>query len=284
LLNFIGGSPKAESQSKEFYLEQRETDMELLAVSNLSRYFGGLAALKDVNFSIEQGRRTAIIGPNGAGKSTLFNVISGYLNASKGEVLFQGGKITGSPPHEINRQGIARTFQITSLFRNISVWDNIFIGGLAQSKVGPFNSFFETQAFKAGKEALHHRAKDLVHFLGLRGREEMMAGNLAPLDQKKLSIAIALMSKPQLLLLDEPASGVIQTEMNALIDLFMKIVQSGITICLIEHKMGIVMKFAEHIVVLASGAKIAEGTPGEISNNEKVIKAYLGEKHAFKGK
>lgn len=257
--------------------------MRFLSVSNVSRYFGGLAALKDVGFSVEQKKRTAIIGPNGAGKTTLFNIISGYLKASKGEIVFQGGKIVGLPPHEINARGIGRTFQITSLFRNIRVWDNIFIGGLARSRVGPFNSFFETQPFKIEKEALDTQAKDLIQFLGLKGKEEMIAGNLAPLDQKRLSIAIALMSKPSLLLLDEPAAGVIQAEMTELTDLLVRIAQSGITICLIEHKMGIVMRFAEHIIVLAGGVKIAEGTPEEISNNEKVIRAYLGEKHAFKG-
>jgi branched-chain amino acid transport system ATP-binding protein len=258
-------------------------DMQFLSVSNLSRYFGGLAALRDVDFSVEERKRTAVIGPNGAGKTTLFNIMSGYLKASKGEILFQGRKISGLSPHEINARGIGRTFQITSLFRNISVGDNLLIGGLARSKVGPFNSFFETQHFKAEKDALHDQAKHLIQFLGLKGKEETIAGNLAPLDQKKLSIAITLMSKPSLLLLDEPAAGVIQAEMNELTDLLVRIGQSGITICLIEHKMGIVMKFAEHIIVLASGVKIAEGTPGEVSNNEKVIRAYLGERHASKG-
>ncbi|GAB6175099.1 ABC transporter ATP-binding protein [Paradesulfitobacterium aromaticivorans] len=248
----------------------------ILETKALGKDFGGLTALNDVDFQINEGEIVSIIGPNGAGKSTFFNVISGFYPPSRGSVKFQGREMTGTPTHIFARWGIARTFQSTHLFTNGKVLDNLIIGYRHKTKMGFWDAIIRTPRARREEGEARKRAERTLEFVGLAGIADEPVTSISQEEGKRLAIGLALMGEPRLLLLDEPAAGINHNETNGLVELIKKIRSDGITVCLIEHKVQMVMGLADKIMVLNYGSKIAEGTPKEISSNHKVIEAYLG--------
>jgi branched-chain amino acid transport system ATP-binding protein len=247
-----------------------------LETRNLTKQFGGLVAVNNVDFSIEKGKINAIIGPNGAGKSTFFNLISGFHPPSSGQVIFKGRDITHLPPNKIAELGIARTFQTTNLFEQSTVLDNVIVGHRLRTKSNLFDAIFRTKRLKREEAQCKEKAMKVLEFVGLTNAANKMVANISQEEKKRVSIALALATDPEIVFLDEPAAGVNPDETEGLAMLIEKMVQNGMTVCLIEHKMQMIMKLAHKIMVLNYGEKIAEGTPDEIKNNETVIKAYLG--------
>jgi branched-chain amino acid transport system ATP-binding protein len=254
--------------------------MALLEVTGLSKRFGGLSAVDNLNFSINSGELLSIIGPNGAGKTSLFNLLTGFYKPTSGAIIFNSKNITKYKPHQITRSGIARTFQMTSIYKQSTVLDNIIIAQSLHARVGVFGSVIGIPA--AGREIKRRseKAEEILSFTGLADKRKKSAESLTEEAQKRLSIALALATEPKLLLLDEPTGGVNMEEIGGLIDLVDKIRNSGITICLIEHKMRMVMSISDRIIVLSYGKNIATGTPEEVAGNEEVIRAYLGGRRA----
>jgi len=248
----------------------------LLKTEALTKNFGGLTALNKVSFEIREGEIVAIIGPNGAGKSTFFNLISGFYPSSSGTIIFMGKDMTRTQTHEFARKGIGRTFQTTNLFTDSTVLDNLIIGYRSKTKMGMMDAIFHTPRARRDEEASREKAGEILDFIGLTAVKNQPVGNISQEAAKRLAIGLALVTEPRLLLLDEPAAGINHGETSELAKLIQKIQQAGITVCLIEHKMQMVMNLAHRIVVLNYGTKIAEGTPREISNNDRVIEAYLG--------
>jgi branched-chain amino acid transport system ATP-binding protein len=254
--------------------------MAQLEVRGLTKVFGGLKAVSELDFHIESGELLSIIGPNGAGKTTLFNLLTGFYKPTSGAITFNGVNIGGSKPYQVTRCGISRTFQMTSIFKPRSVLENVLIGKSLHAKVGLWGSVLRTPATRREEKKTRERARDILSFVGLADLEDRMAGALTEEAQKRLSISMALATEPKLLLLDEPTGGVNMEEISGLIELVGKIRKEGITICLIEHKMRMVMSISDRIVVLNYGKKIAEGKPKEVAVNEEVIRAYLGARYA----
>ncbi|MFC1824679.1 ABC transporter ATP-binding protein [Thermodesulfobacteriota bacterium] len=254
--------------------------MALLEVRRLDKRFGGLTAVNEIDFSIEPGELLSIIGPNGAGKTTLFNLLTGIYSPSAGEIRFNGRDITGCKPHQAARSGIARTFQKTTIYHEETVLDNVVIGKSVNAKTGVLGAILKTPSNRREESRAYENGRDILSFVGLHDRDNQIAGELTEEAQKRLSIAVALAIDPKLLLLDEPTGGVNLEEIDGLIDLIERVRKSGITVCLIEHKMRMVMSISDRIIVLNYGKNIAEGTPGEVAGNEQVIKAYLGERYA----
>ncbi|WP_277656610.1 ABC transporter ATP-binding protein [Seleniivibrio woodruffii] len=236
--------------------------MSLLEVKDVSKYFGGLAAVSGVSFNVNEGEILAIIGPNGAGKTTLFNVINGFYKPSKGEIVFEGAQIGGKKPHEICLAGMARTFQIVRPLRRLSVFDNVLASAFLRAKN------------KAEAEKI---AEEVLKFTDLYEDREVLSKGLPLGKRKRLEIARALATKPKLLLLDESFAGLNPAELDKSIEIIRNIKKSGITVMIIEHHMKVIMSISDRIVVLTYGQKIAEGTPDEIRHNQQVIEAYLGE-------
>lgn len=242
----------------------------MLEVVGLTKYFGGLLAVKDVDFSLGERQIVGLVGPNGAGKTTLFNLLSGIYKPDKGTMLFDGKDLTKLAPNSICRLGIARTFQIPRPFSALPAIKNVMVAMM-------FGSDGILSMSAAQKEALHY-----LEFVGLKEKGDTLAKNLTLRDRKTLEIARALAVKPRVILLDEVISGLNPTETSWLVDLLRKIRDElGITLFWVEHVMKAVMSTAERVIVLNHGMKIAEGTPQEVANNEKVIEAYLGEKYEF---
>lgn len=254
--------------------------MALLEVSGLTKSFGGLTAVSELNFQIQAGELLSIIGPNGAGKTTLFNLLAGIYKPTSGTITFNGMNMTGCKPYQVVRSGIGRTFQRTTIFRQSTVLDNVIIGRSLHAKVGVWGSVLRTSANRQEEQKTQEKAREVLSFVGLADKESRMAGSLTEEAQKRLSISMALATGPKLLLLDEPTGGVNLEEISGLMELVGKLRQSGITICLIEHKMRMVMSISDRIIVLSYGKKVAEGTPKEVANNEEVIRAYLGARYA----
>jgi branched-chain amino acid transport system ATP-binding protein len=248
-----------------------------LQVENVSRYFGGIAALRDVDFQVSQGEIVGLIGPNGAGKTTLFNVITGFSKPSRGRIVYEGRVISDLAPHQIASMGIIRTYQKTSVFPALTVGQNISIGHHQQSQPGIGAVLFRTSAHHAERQETGARVDEILNFLAMTWAKDFIAQNLSYGDQRKLEIAIALSARPKLLLLDEPAAGLNSEETEGLMAVIRKIQGQGITILVVEHHMQLVMGICERIVVLNYGKKIAEGPPDQIQNDEEVIKVYLGE-------
>jgi branched-chain amino acid transport system ATP-binding protein len=254
--------------------------MALLEVTGLSKAFGGLKAVSGLGFSVEPGEIFSIIGPNGAGKTTLFNLLTGIYRPTAGRIVFDGKDITGLKPHEVARHGMVRTFQQTTVFNTETVLDNVVIGQSVHLTNGVLGAIVGTGAARKEERKVKERAQEVLSFVGLSGRENRLAGSLGEEAQKRLSVGIALASYPKLMLLDEPVGGINLEEIDGLVDLLRKVRESGVTICLIEHKMRMVMTISDRILVMNYGEQIAGGTPSEVTADEEVIKAYLGVRHA----
>jgi branched-chain amino acid transport system ATP-binding protein len=235
--------------------------MSLLSVRHVSRFFGGLAALTDVSFDVRKGEILGLIGPNGAGKTTLFNVINGFYAPSRGEVVFKEKNISHLRPNKICTLGIARTFQVVKPLRRMTVLDNVVASAFLRAK---------------NKSEATEKAFEILQFSGLYDDRDILSKGLPLGKRKRLEIARALATGPEMLLLDESFAGLNPTELNESIAVIEKIKDRGITMMVIEHHMKVIMSISDRIVVLNYGEKIAEGTPGEICNNPLVITAYLG--------
>jgi branched-chain amino acid transport system ATP-binding protein len=247
----------------------------ILQLRGITKRFGRLVVLKDLDLDVEQGSIAGVIGPNGAGKSTLFNVITGVYRADAGEVHFEGARIDGEPTYRIARRGIARTFQNLRLFGHLDAVENVLIGEDARLHATLADSLLHLPRERREEKAARARAHELLDIVGLHEREQF-ARNLSYGSQRRLEIARALASDPRLLLLDEPAAGMNPTEKEQLAVLVRAVRDRGVTVLLIEHDMGLVMRLCERITVLDYGEKIAEGDAASVRANPRVIEAYLG--------
>lgn len=248
--------------------------MALLELRNVSKYFGGLAAVSDLDLDIDEGEIRGIIGPNGAGKTTLFNLISGFCRPTRGRIIYQGKEISGLDPNEIARRGVVRTFQLTTLFQEYTVQKNIMVARHMHAEVGVFTAIVG-RSRQIEREA-EERAREIIDFLGLSHLKDELASNLPHGHQRALGVAIALAAEPQLIMLDEPVTGMTPVEKQTMVDRIKKIREQGITVLVVEHDMRTVMDMCEKITVLSFGKKLAEGLPEEIRENKDVIEAYLG--------
>jgi branched-chain amino acid transport system ATP-binding protein len=246
----------------------------ILEVSGLHKHFGGVHVTRDVNFSMEQGEQSAIIGPNGAGKSTLINLLTGYHRCDAGKVVFEGQDITNRPPHKIARMGISRAFQISSIFAKMTVAENVRSAVHAQMRRS-FSIF--GVASRIGME----ETERVLSLCGLGGKRELVAGELAQGDKKRLELAIALAGKPRLLFLDEPTAGMSIEEARSTMELVDRLNRElQLTVLFTEHDMGIVFNHARKLTLLHRGEIVVQGTPAEVRANEIAQKVYLGERHA----
>jgi branched-chain amino acid transport system ATP-binding protein len=253
----------------------------ILEAKGMTKRFGGLVAVNDVSFGVAEKEILSVIGPNGAGKSTLFKLISSFLRPTSGEVLFRGERLSGLAPHISARKGVVRTFQETTIFRNMSVRDNVVVGHHLRSTASLLGYFLDTGRARRDEAAFGRSADEILSFLGLEAIADEIAKNLPHGHLRALGIAIALATNPSVLLLDEPFAGMNHEETMKAVAMVRKLRERGLTILLVEHDMTAVMKISDRIVVLNFGQKIAEGTPPEIQRNNHVIEAYLGVEEAI---
>ncbi len=248
--------------------------MPILKIDNLTKRFGGLTALKNVSFAVDEGEIRGLIGPNGAGKSTMFKIIAGFYAPTEGKIVYQGEDISGRKPSDIAQLGVVRSFQETTLFQELTVFQNVLVGRHMTARSNIFSAILGLD--KARQHAAAEKANEVLEFMGLSDRKQQLASELPLGSQRALAIAIALASEPKVLLMDEPFAGMNPEETGHMMALTEKVRKSGVTIILVEHDMKAVMGICHYLTVLNFGELLAEGTPDEIRRNDKVVQAYLG--------
>jgi len=249
----------------------------IVEINSLRKNFGGVVAVDDLNLEVKQHNITAIIGPNGAGKTTIFNLVSGFIKPTRGEIKLQGRDITNKKPYDIAALGIARTFQNVQIFSDMTVLENVMVGRHVRSRAGFLVSFLVPPFARPEEKSIREKAMEWLSFVGLAEEAGKVAGSLPLGSQRILEIARGLAMDPGLILLDEPASGLNTRETLAMGDLIGRIMDKDTTVILVEHDMELVMDISDMVVVINFGKRIARGTPAEIQSNPEVIKAYLGE-------
>lgn len=250
--------------------------MSLLEIRKLTKDFGGLRAINELDLDVREGKILGLIGPNGAGKTTLFNVISGFLPPTSGKVMFKGENITGLKPHVIARKGIVRTFQLMTLWPDFTVMDTMRVALDMKSGVGSFETLFNTPSTRRKENKVDERAMEILRFVGMDHLKDQVAGTLSHGYQRTLSLGIGVATSPPLLLLDEPVTALSPERTNDILDLVKQLRDAGSTVMLIEHNMRAIFNVCDRIAVVNYGNKIAEGTPAEIKDDPVVVSAYLG--------
>jgi branched-chain amino acid transport system ATP-binding protein len=250
--------------------------MALLEIRNLNRSFGGLMAINQVSFDVCDLEILGLIGPNGAGKTTLFNLISGFLSPSGGQISFKGENVIGLRADQIAQKGIGRTFQASTLFMQETVFENVFTGFYTSHKKPGWKALFHTSDVRKEEETIKAKAMEIIDYMGLASVQRELAGALPHGSQRALGVSIALATNPRLLLLDEPMAGMNPSETAHMVHLIKQLRDKGITLIVVEHDMKAIMSLCDRIVVLNYGRKIAEGPPSDLNTNQEVIEAYLG--------
>ncbi|NIO04551.1 MAG: ATP-binding cassette domain-containing protein [Proteobacteria bacterium] len=250
--------------------------MAILELKELSKHFGHLVAVNELDLTVEDGEIRGLIGPNGSGKTTTFNLVSGFLTPTKGRVFFQGEEVTGLPAHVVARRGLVRTFQLTALFRELTALQNVIMACHLHTELGLFQQFLRGSGTRQREREMEEKALALLDSMGIADKKDEIAGDLPHGHQRALGIVSALATEPRMLLLDEPVGGMTPAEAKETMDRIKMVRDRGVTVLLVEHDMKTVMTTCEKITCMNFGNKIAEGTPQEISMHQDVIDAYLG--------